>query len=218
MRILGKDMCWGKNMAVMVLNKELADEILEGRNGFDRPNRREEVWDEVTYIMPEANVEHDDIAGFFYRVFWAVFGIDERNRIQFRVNLSDRTVGWKSNYRVPDTMVFLAGNPAKLCGTHYCGGPDLALEVLSPDDKSREKLDFYALIGTREVIILDRDPWQLELYQLDQGEMKLAGTIEPGDGKKLSSRVGPIEYQLISSQPRPKVKIVHTKTGQEWVV
>jgi len=204
-------------MAVMVLNKELADEILEGRNGFDRPNRREEVWDEVTYIMPEANVEHDDIAGFFYRVFWAVFGIDERNRIQFRVNLSDRTVGWKSNYRVPDTMVFLAGNPAKLCGTHYCGGPDLALEVLSPDDKSREKLDFYALIGTREVIILDRDPWQLELYQLDQGEMKLAGTIEPGDGKKLSSRVGPIEYQLISSQPRPKVKIVHTKTGQEWV-
>jgi len=205
-------------MAVMVLNKELADEILEGRNGFDRPNRREEVWDEVTYIMPEANVEHDDIAGFFYRVFWAVFGIDERNRIQFRVNLSDRTVGWKSNYRVPDTMVFLAGNPAKLCGTHYCGGPDLALEVLSPDDKSREKLDFYALIGTREVIILDRDPWQLELYQLDQGEMKLAGTIEPGDGKKLSSRVGPIEYQLISSQPRPKVKIVHTKTGQEWVV
>ena len=205
-------------MAVMVLNKELADEILEGRNGFDRPNRGEEVWDEVTYIMPEANVEHDDIAGFFYRVFWAVFGIDERNRIQFRVNLSDRTVGWKSNYRVPDTMVFLAGNPAKLCGTHYCGGPDLALEVLSPDDKSREKLDFYALIGTREVIILDRDPWQLELYQLDQGEMKLAGTIEPGDGKKLSSRVGPIEYQLISSQPRPKVKIVHTKTGQEWVV
>jgi len=205
-------------MAVMVLNKELADEILEGRNGFDRPNRREEVWDEVTYIMPEANVEHDDIAGFFYRAFWAVFGIDERNRIQFRVNLSDRTVGWKSNYRVPDTMVFLAGNPAKLCGTHYCGGPDLALEVLSPDDKSREKLDFYALIGTREVIILDRDPWQLELYQLDQGEMKLAGTIEPGDGKKLSSRVGPIEYQLISSQPRPKVKIVHTKTGQEWVV
>jgi len=205
-------------MAVMVLNKELADEILEGRNGFDRPNRREEVWDEVTYIMPEANVEHDDIAGFFYRAFWAVFGIDERNRIQFRVNLSDRIIGWKSNYRVPDTMVFLAGNPAKLCGTHYCGGPDLALEVLSPDDKSREKLDFYALIGTREVIILDRDPWQLELYQLDQGEMKLAGTIEPGDGKKLSSRVGPIEYQLISSQPRPKVKIVHTKTGQEWVV
>jgi len=205
-------------MAVMVLNKELADEILEGRNGFDRPNRREEVWDEVTYIMPEANVEHDDIAGFFYRAFWAVFGIDERNRIQFRVNLSDRTVGWKSNYRVPDTMVFLAGNPAKLCGTHYCGGPDVALEVLSPDDKSRGKLDFYALIGTREVIILDRDPWQLELYQLDQGEMKLAGTIEPGDGKKLSSRVGPIEYQLISSQPRPKVKIVHTKTGQEWVV
>jgi len=218
MPILRKDLCRGKNMAVMVLDKELADEILEGRNGFDRPNRREEVWDGVTYIMPEANVEHDDIAGFFYRVFWAVFGIDERNRIQFRVNLSDRTVGWKSNYRVPDTMVFLAGNPAKLCGTHYCGGPDLGLEVLSPDDKSREKLDFYALIGTREVIILDRDPWQLELYQLDQGEMKLAGTIEPGDGKKLSSRVGPIEYQLISSQPRPKVKIVHTKTGQEWVV
>ena len=204
-------------MPVMVLNQELADEILEGRNGFSRPNRREEVWDGVTYIMPEANVEHDDIAGFFYRAFWAVFGIDERNRIQFRVNLSDRTKGWKSNYRVPDTMVFLAGNPAKLCGTHYRGGPDVALEVISPDDRSRQKLDFYALIGTREVIILDRDPWQLELYQLERGKMNLAGAIKPGDGKKLASGVGPIEYQLIRSKSRPKVKIVHTETGQEWV-
>ena len=64
---------------------------------------------------------------------------------------------------------------------------------------------------------MDRDPWQLELYQLERGNMMLTGAIKPGDGKKLASGVGPLEYQLIRSRPRPKVKIVHTETGQEWV-
>lgn len=101
--------------------------------------------------------------------------------------------------------------------THWYGGPDIALEVVSPDDRSRDKLEFYARIATREVLVLDRDPWQLELYRLNRGKMELDGRIKPGERNKLASAVVPFEYQLLRSRPRPKVKIVHTETGQEWM-
>jgi Uma2 family endonuclease len=198
-----------------VLDPDMAARLLKEREAADCT--RDEVWDGMTVIMPGADGEHDDIAGFFYRVFWALFGNDPANRIHFRVNLSDRAAEWTKNYRVPDTMLFLAENPAQHSPTHYVDGPDLALEVVSPEDRSRDKLDFYASIGTREVLVVDRDPWQMELYQLADGRMRLAGTSWPDGGHPLRSSVGPVTFQLVPGDPRPKVKVVHTETGQEWV-
>ncbi len=113
-------------MPVLVQNREIAKRLLKEREALGNQSR-DEVWDGVTVIMPEADVEHDDIAGFFYRAFWSAFGESTGHHIQFRVNVSDRVRGWKQNYRIPDTSIFLTGNPAKLCGTHYAGGPDFAL-------------------------------------------------------------------------------------------
>ena len=93
----------------------------------------------------------------------------------------------------------------------------MAVEIVSPNDGSREKLDFYGKIGTGEVLVLDRAPWKLELYRNLDGEMKLVGIVKPNDAKKLRSATVPFDFYLIRSRPRPKVKIVHTETGQEWV-
>ena len=180
-------------------------------------HRREEVWDGVTVIMPEADLLHNDLDGFIYRIFFALFAEDYRHRVYHRLNLSDREEGWTQNYRNPDMALFLETNPAKDCGTHMCGGPDFALEVMSPGDRSREKLGFYAAIRTREVLLLDRNPWSLELFRFEGNEMRLAGQVVPDDGQILASAVVPIGFALIQSAPRPKVKIVHNETGQEWV-
>jgi Uma2 family endonuclease len=203
-------------MPVLVQNRDWANRLLKEREALDG-HTYDEVWDGVTVIMPEADIEHDSIAGFFYRTFWSVFGTDPANRIHFRVNLSDRLEGWTSNFRIPDTMVFLAGNSAPACRTHYFGGPDIALEVGSPDDRSRDKLDFYAKLGTREVIIVDREPWQLELYQLRGGKILLTETAKPGDGVVVASSVSPLKFELVQAEPRPKIKITHSETGQEWI-
>lgn len=202
-------------MSVLVLNPEVAARVLAEREagGASTPD---EVWDGVTVIMPDADIEHDDIAGFFYRTFWSVFGGNPANRVHFRVNLSDRVAGWRKNYRIPDTMVFLDGNPVRSYRTHYVGGPDIALEVVSPGDRSRDKLGFYASVSTREVIVVDRDPWRLELYQLNRGKLRLRTTTAPG-GAALTSVVAPLSFQLVRGRPRSKVKIVHTETGQQWV-
>jgi len=204
-------------MAVMVLDRGFAETVLSLKSSESEDRLREEVWDGVTFIMPEADNAHDRIASFFHGVFWTIFVGNADYVLHFRVNISDRQRDWKKNYRTPDMALFSAHGPEIDCGTFWCGGPIVALEVASPDDRSREKLDFYAKVGTREVVIVDRDPWQLELYQLHKGKLKLAGAIKPGDGKKLSSAVVPFEYQLLRSRPRPKLKLVHTETGQEWV-
>lgn len=203
-------------MPVLVQNREIAERFLKEREALGNQTR-DEVWDGVTVIMPEADVELDDIAGFFYRAFWAAFGETTAHRIQFRVNVSDRVRGWKQNYRVPDTSIFMAGNPARLCGTHYAGGPDFALEVVNPEDRIRDKLDFYAKVGAGEVLIVDRDPWQMELYRRSDDEMRLVGRIKPGDQRMLLSKVVPFAFQLVRSRPRPKVKITQTQTGQGWM-
>lgn len=203
-------------MPVMVLNPELEEEIIEGRNGFDRPNRLEEVWDGVTYIMPDPDNEHYDISTFLIWVFRSVFDPANGDRVGGRTNVSDRRRNWKSNYRVPDCSIFLARNRDRDAGTHWAGGPDLAVEIISPNDFSRTKLPFYAKVGTAEVLVIDRFPWQLELYRRENNEMKLVGRIKPGDRRKLASAVVPFEFQLLRGRPRPKVKIIHTETGQEW--
>jgi Uma2 family endonuclease len=203
-------------MPVLVQDRDLAAQLLKEREAAG-DQTRDEVWDGVTVIMPLADNEHVDIATFFIWAFRSVFDPSAGDRVQGPCNVSDQARRWKHNYRNPDVSLFLAGNSAQDRTTHWFGGPDLALEIVSPDDRSRDKLDFYAGVGTREVLILDRDPWQLELYQLRRGRMQLKGIVRPGDGDSLATSVVPFRFQLVRGRPRPKAKIIHTETSQEWV-
>jgi Uma2 family endonuclease len=201
-------------MPMVVRDGSWVQPILEERLAQgDRTH--DEVWDGVTYLMPQPDNEHEDIALFFGSIFSLLFGLGKQNRVQGSPNISDRVRGWKKNFRNPDMAYYPAGTAAVDCGTHWCGGPDFLLEIISPDDMSRDKLPFYASVGTREVLVLDRDPWQLELYQLRRGRLRLAGTARPGD-PALASHVVPLAFALVRGRPRPKIRITHTETGQDW--
>lgn len=120
------------------------------------------------------------------------------------------------NYRIPDAVVYLASNPALDRNSHWVGGPDLAVEIVSPGEDPHEKLDFYAGINTRELLIVDRNPWSLELYQLASGQLQLAGRSDLSDPAVLASGVLPLTFQLQPATPRPRIVVAHIPTGQTW--
>jgi Uma2 family endonuclease len=179
-------------------------------------SERDEVWDGVKVIMPLPDIEHQQIVRHFMRVFEALCDGDESVILVAGANVSDLSEDWENNFREPDLVFARPGGHARNRGTHLQGGPDFLLEVVSPQDQCRDKLPFYASIGTREVLIVDRDPWQLELYHLRRGRLRQVGMAKPGDGKALASNVVPLTFALVRGRPRPKIRITHAETDQAW--
>jgi Uma2 family endonuclease len=134
------------------------------------------------------------------------------------VNVSDRPEDWKKNFRCPDVAIYLPDNPAKLMGAFWHGGPDFAAEVLSPRDRSRKKLDFYAKVNVRELLLVDRKPWALELYRLTDGELKLVGKIAPDPSQSLRSEVLPVSFRLLPGDPRPTIQVSQTEDARQWLI
>ncbi len=179
-------------------------------------DRRDEVWDGIYVMSPAANLEHQ----FFGQELWYVF----RQLLPYIgggiaynvLNVSDRVEGWLENFREPDVGVYLATNPAIHCGTHMCGGPDFAVEILSDNDLARKKLDFYAKVNTRELLILDRDPWSLELYRLIDGKLQLVGISTPDKPESLTSAVLPLILRWVPGENRPTIELCRLDGGQVW--
>jgi Uma2 family endonuclease len=132
--------------------------------------------------------------------------------------VSDRETGWEHNYRCPDVVVYLAGTRAKSCDTHWRGGPDFAVEIVSDYDRTRDKIEFYAAVGTRELLIVDRDPWCLELLRLDGNELKSVGTATERAAAGITSAVLPLTYHLAAGADRPVLKVTRPTDGKTWDV
>jgi Uma2 family endonuclease len=202
-------------MRVLVTDPDLARELREKRDR-NHPDARDEVWEGVLVMAPLANNDHQVLVMKLAAAFSSIVDWDRGEVVQPGANVSDRDENWLTNYRIPDVVVYLATNPAKNCDTHWMGGPDLAVEITSPGEDPRQKLDFYAKINTREVLIVDRAPWSLELYQLRDGKMISAGKSDEANSLVLKSQALPLTFQMRASTTRPSVVVTQTVTGQTW--
>ncbi len=203
-------------MATVVLDDALAKRLRAERAACGG-DRYDEVW-EGTYMMaPMPNNEHQQFVSRLTRIFDEVVGDANLGTAYSGVNVSDRVDDWEHNYRVPDVAVFLNDSAAVDHGNFWFGGPDFAVEVLSPGDKSREKLGFYARVHTRELLVIDRQPWRLELYKLASGRLVLAA----GDGSFVVSGVLELNFQLTppaSEGQRPGLEVSHIGTARNWTI
>jgi Uma2 family endonuclease len=166
-------------------------------------------------MAPLPNIEHQDFVGGFYDILRDVVSRDQ-GAVLPGTNVSDRERGWEHNYRCPDVVVYLADNKAKNCETHWCGGPDFAVEISSDDDRTRDKIPFYAKVGTRELLIVDRDPWQLELLRLSGKTLKSIGKSTVRSRRLLRSNVLPLTIRLVGGKNRPVVRVSHSTDGRSW--
>jgi Uma2 family endonuclease len=202
-------------MEMIVLDPFEQEELIEKRieSGADR---FDEVWDGVYVVSPLPNDEHQDIVGLLTYAFISAIRQPGLGLVRPGVNVSDLEDQWEHNYRGPDVVVFLKGTKSRNLGTHWIGGPDFAVEVVSRNDRSREKLDFYAKVGTRELLLVDRFPWSLELYRLIDGVFALVGKSDPDNPAVLVSEVLPLSFRLIDGDPRPTIEIAHADGIQSW--
>jgi Uma2 family endonuclease len=205
-------------MTLMVLDARDVERLKSERE-VSGADRFDEVWEGVYMMAPLADDEHQDLqmllgAVFTVAVTWAGLG-----RARAGVNVSDREVGWTSNYRIPDVAVFLNETAARNCGTHWVGGPDFGIEIVSQYDRSRDKLEFYAAGGAREMMFVDRDPWALELYRSSHGKLELVGHSLPSEqSQSLASTVLPLSFRLLPATPRPTIEVTHHDGVQRWLV
>lgn len=169
-------------------------------------------------MSPLADVEHQIIASGLTGVFQAVVVWPDVGLALAGVNISDREDDWTHNYRIPDVAVFLRGTTARNCGTHWVGGPDFAVEITSGDDRTRDKFPFYAAGGTRELLLVEREPWVLTMFRLHDGALTPSGTSTPEAPDELSSTVLPLTFRLVAGEPRPRIEVRHRERDERWNV
>jgi Uma2 family endonuclease len=180
-------------------------------------DRFDEVWDGVYVMSPLADNEHQLLATKLAGAIQQSLADQEDAQVYAGTNISDQPTRWKRNFRCPDIAVFLPGNPAVDRRTHWLGGPDFAVEVLSRDDRSREKFAFYAKVGVKERLLVDRDPWRLELHRHDGGSSKLVDVSSLDRPEALVSEVLPVTIRLVPGKNRPLIELSHHETKGRWL-
>lgn len=111
--------------------------------------------------------------------------------------------------------VFLAGTKASNCGAFWLGGPDFLIEISSPGERTHDKLPFYASVGVHEALLVNRDPWQLELHRLDEGELRQIAVATVENGVTVTSNTVPLTFRLQISDDRPQIKVAQVADGRE---
>jgi Uma2 family endonuclease len=203
-------------MATLIADPEVEERLIAERRATGA-DRKDEVWDGVYVIMPDPNVEHQRLVMRLGVVFSEVVNPPAGGDVFPGLNLSDRAEDWKDNYRCPDVAVFLSGNTAQVFEAHIRGPADFLVEIVSPNDKTRDKFAFYGGLGVRELLVIDRQPWSLELYRHNGSELVLAGRSSVSQCDVIASAVLPLSFQLFPAQPRPEIRIAEIGGVRTWI-
>jgi Uma2 family endonuclease len=207
-------------MATMILDPRMEHELRAQRAACGG-DQFDEVWEGVYMMSPLADNEHQRLQAKLSAAFQNALGWNSSFLILSGTNVSDSVDQWEHNYRCPDVVVFNPNTKAKDCGTHWCGGPDFAVEITSPHDRSRDKFDFYSAVGVGELLIIDRKTWTLELYRLVDSQLKLVATSHADGtnvGQLLESEVLGVTLRMLPGKPRDSIEVASPNDGQKWLL
>lgn len=204
-------------MTVLIADRELERDLIAVRRRLGQ-DRFDEVWEGVYIMAPAADNDHQRVTATLTSVFVVAVQEAGLGGVYSGANISDRKKGWKKNYRCPDVAVYLRGNPAEDCGRFWFGGPDFAVEIVSPGDRTRKKIPFYEKIGTSELLILDRRPWRLTLLRLKDRKLVEVGQSTVEDPRNLDSGVIQLTFRLAGTPEQPAIAVEHRDGVRRWTV
>ncbi len=129
------------------------------RLGLDR---RDEVWNGVLHMNPAPRGRHGDIMGQLAELL----GPPARQAGLFPL-VADFNLGDPDDYRVPD-----GGLHHERRDLTYYPSAAVAVEILSPDDETPEKIPFYAEHHVDELLIVDPAKRTVDWLALEHGEYR----------------------------------------------
>ncbi len=204
-------------MVMLIKDPHLEENLIESRKRRDA-DRWDEVWEGVYVVSPQPNNEHQEFVTCLIEILAEIIRRAGLGNVYPGVNLSDQDEDWQYNYRDPDVAVFLKSGKAVDCGTYWRGPADFLVEIVSPNDSTYEKISFYDKLGVVELLIVDRDPWKLELYTRIDGRLQKSGESNLENGAILQSRSTQLSFQLVSGKDRPQIAVAHSQSGKTWTV
>lgn len=177
-----------------ISDQELAERRVCGLDRWD------ELWDGVLHMTPAPTVEHQRILDRLIGFLEPLLRNSERGTLRSGINVFRAS----QDYRIPDLTFIASGRERFLLEDGVRGGgPDAVIEVRSPDDESYEKLPFYAAIGAREVVVIDRDTKRPEVFRL-AGSQYVALQADR-DGWLLAETMR-VRFRVLESSP-PRLAI-----------
>ena len=142
-------------------------------------NKWDEMWDGVLHMPPMPNYDHQDLEvdlQTFLKTLWAK---PIRAKVLHQVNLAS-IGGWPDDFRIPDLVLLKRSRLHINRGEYLEGAPDVAIEIESPGDETREKFSFYAELGVPELWVIDRDTKDPEIYLLRGGRYRKQRPVAGG--------------------------------------
>jgi Uma2 family endonuclease len=155
-------------------------------------DRRDEVWEGVLHVSPQPATPHQRLGR---KLLIALDAVARRRGFEAFYETDQHQLATTKNYRVPDLAIVA---PAHLSERGIEGRAELVVEILSANDESREKLPFYAMVGTPEAWLVDPRTYALEVFDLRSGTAVL---IAPrADGAIVSPSLGLVLRALLGPQ------------------
>jgi Uma2 family endonuclease len=149
-----------KAVVLHVPDEELIERHRRGADRFD------EMWEGVLHMAPAPAYEHQRIVSAIDRFLGPLCERRGRGVLAIAINVFNETSA-APDYRIPDFTFIASGRDGLLARDGVRGGaPDAVIEIRSPDDETYDKLPFFARLGVREVIVVDRDTRRPEIFRL----------------------------------------------------
>ncbi|MBI4602105.1 MAG: Uma2 family endonuclease [Planctomycetes bacterium] len=195
-------------MPAVHMSRSSIEDLVEERRRWGAGSL-DECWEGVWHVTDPSG-PHQRLAAMLWNIHWEVVGKAGKGEATISINVTDREHDWKQNHRCPDGAVILQGNPGRWIGAKrvaFLGGPDLVVEVLSEDDPTYQKLDFYRSLGVREVLVVDPDTSRPELWRLREGEYR---EVPPPAASEVTG--------LVYAQGAGCLEVREPSTGRSWKI
>ena len=202
---------------MLIENPRLEEELKEQRKAWALTITTK-FWEGVYFMAPPADNDHQKlVAGLTFASMTSSMRLAWGRSSPGSIWPAPVKIG-RTIIRAPDVVIILASGTAQDQKTCYRGAADFVVEITSPRDRTYEKIPFYGRQGVRELLIVDRQSWTLELYRNQGNGLEKAGQSETQRGDVLSSGVVPLEFRLLPGQPRPRIEVTHVETRRQWMV